>query len=196
VLKGIDRLTLEGSCPMTIHSGHIRKRKVKNGYNYQVNVELLPDPFTGIRKRICKTLPTKKDAEAVLAQMLNELNKKTYIADNETVLQTFIDEWLDIYIRPHTSPSTYESYRVQINNHIYPSLGKIRLQSIKSSDIQKVYNSLQKASSVTGKGLAPKTIKNIHMNLRACLDRAVKDDIIRKNPANDVLLPKAKETEH
>jgi integrase len=181
---------------MYLHSGNIRKRTLKNGTNYQVNVELPPDPITGKRKRISETVPTKKQAEALLAKKLSELNSNTFIGENNIALKTYMSEWLTIYIKPHTSPTTYSSYEAQIRNHIYPTLGNLRIQSIKASDIQKLYNTLfTTKSSASGKILASKTIKNIHHNLRSCLSRAVKDEIIRRNAADDVILPRERKKE-
>ncbi len=57
-------------------------------------------------------------------------------------------------------------------------------------DIQKFYNNLAEESPLSGKPLAAKTIKNIHMNILGSLGQAVKMDLIKKNPAEHVELPK------
>jgi len=180
-----------------LHSGHIRARKNKSGTTHQVIVEFPPDALTGKRNtRVVDRATTKKEAEAILAKTLSDLNANTYIGQSTAVLKPYMQEWLEIYVKPHTTATTHFNYEMQIKNHIFPALGNMRVQDIKSSDLQKLYNRLHtEKSPVSGKTLAPKTIKNIHNNLRACLTRAVKDDIIRRNPADDVILPKARKTE-
>ena len=99
---------------MSIHSGYIRKRKNKTGTSYQVVVEMPPDPLTGKRERPSKTVSSKKEAERLLAQWLHELNNKTYIGENNTVLKNYMEDWLKIYIEPHTAATTFMNYEMQI----------------------------------------------------------------------------------
>lgn len=58
--------------------------------------------------------------------------------------------------------------------------------------MQKFYNSLAEISPLSDKPLSAKSIKNIHMNLLASLGQAVKLDLIKKNPAYYVEVPKTK----
>ena len=55
-----------------------------------------------------------------------------------------------------------------------------------------MYNKLKVKSTASDKPLGAKTIKNVHMNLLAAFDKAVEQDILQKNPAERVELPKAK----
>jgi len=116
---------------------------------------------TGTTTTEVGVMPTKKQAEALLAKTLTELNTNTFIGQSNTALKPYMEKWLEIYLAPpHTSPSTYSNYQHQIKNHIYPVLGNVRIQDIKSADIQKIYNKLfTEKSPVSGKTLAPKTIK-------------------------------------
>ena len=65
-----------------------------------------------------------------------------------------------------------------------PGLGSSKLSKLEPLEIQEFYNGL------TGKGLAPKTIRNIHGVLNSALNQAVKWGLIRRNPASLVDLPK------
>lgn len=87
-----------------------------------------------------------------------------------TVEYTPSDEWLNTFILPVASPTTYDNYVRQIKNHIYPALGDVPVQNIKNTMIQKLYNDLAKKSTVSDKPLSAKTIKNIAMNLHAALN--------------------------
>jgi len=79
--------------------------------------------------------------------------------------------------------------------HNIPALGKKKLDKLTSSDIERFYARLQGAGSnrvARGRGLSPKSIKNIHRVLHKALLKAVKDGHIPRNPASTefVDLPK------
>ncbi len=176
-------------------SGHIRKRELKNGkHSWQIVVEADVDPVTGQRNRIYKTVKggTKKQAEKIMIQMINELHEGTFIAETTQTYGQFLEEWLDTYIKPMKSPTTTARYVEQVEKYIIPALGKKKLQDLKAMDIQKFYNSLAEKSPLSNKPLSAKSIKNIHMNVLASLGQAVKLDLIKKNPAHHVEVPKTK----
>jgi integrase len=79
---------------------------------------------------------------------------------------------------------------VQLERYVYSTIGNKKLQSLKTIDIQKLYNQLMVKSTMSDKPLAPKTIKNVHVNIRAALDKAVEQELIVKNPATNIVLPK------
>lgn len=66
-----------------------------------------------------------------------------------------------------------EQYVNLVNNYIIPKFGNKRLQDIKNIDIQRWINELKEKSPKSDKPLSPKSIKNIFLNLSACLDKAV-----------------------
>lgn len=101
-------------------------------------------------------------------------------------------EWLDTYIRPTKSPTTTKRYVEQVEKYIIPALGKKKLQDLKSMDIQNFYNALAEKSPLSDKPLSAKSIKSIHMNFLGALGQAVKMDLIKKNPAKHVEVPKTK----
>jgi integrase len=76
-----------------------------------------------------------------------------------------------------------------LNKHLLPALGHLTLNKIRHSLLQDLVNSW-----VTD-GLAPNTIRNHAQVLAAILERAVKDDVLRKNPAKGLELPKIHRTE-
>jgi integrase len=176
-------------------SGHIRKRELKGGkHSWQIIIERDIDPSTGERKRIYRTLKgcTKKHAEKEMYKILNEINNNVYVEANTKTFGQFLEDWLDVYIKPNKSPTTYAGYERHVRKYIIPALGNKKLQQLKVIDIQKFYNSLLEESPLSGKPMKPKTIQNIHMNIRAALSQAVKLDLIKKSPADNVILPKTR----
>ena len=95
-----------------------------------------------------------------------------------------------MYVRNTISPTTYVSYLDNMNNYIFPALGKIQLQSLTTGQIQKLINTLCEASPRSGKPMAPKTVKNIFLNINAAMEKAELLGMLRKNPCKHVVLPK------
>jgi integrase len=156
-----------------------------------VVVETSSPNADGSRNRIFKTIKgTKKDAEKLLRDTIAEVENQSYVKTNRITLDTFIHDWLELYIKNNVSPTTMEQYVNQVEHYIVPQFGKMYLQDIKNIDIQRWVNSLREKSPLSDKSLSPKSIKNIFLNLSACLDKAVMQELINKNPCENVTLPK------
>lgn len=169
-------------------TGHIRKRQTKGKVvSYQIILETDHDPITGKRQRIYKTINgTKKEAEAMLDRMKNELlNNGEIIKPSAMKLGDWMLEWLKLYL-PNIEDTTRAGYEERIKNKLIPYLGNTPLKSLQTSAIQQWVNTLS-----TAENLAPKSVKNIFLNLKAALDKAVILNMIPKNPCLGVELPKA-----
>lgn len=166
-------------------TGHIRMRKCKNSKKtYQVIIETDKDPLTGKRQRLYKTVNgTKKEAEAELDRMKNELNNGGIIKPSALKLKDWLDEWLNVYML-NIEATTKAGYTERINNRIIPYLGNIPLKNLENSAVQRWVNCL------SNDGLSPKSVKNVFLNLKASLDKAVELKKIPSNPCNGVVLPK------
>ena len=173
-------------------SGHIRKRETKSGSpSYQIINELPFNYEKGKRNRIFKTVKgTKKEAEKVMRKMMDDLENHTYVEDSKITVGEFAEQWYDLYLKD-LSPTTLGGYRYQIENYIInQEIGKIRLQDLTTSDVQRWINSLYDESPLSNKPLSAKTVKNIYHNLCAAIDKAVVLELVKKNVCKAVSLPK------
>ena len=57
-----------------------------------------------------------------------------------------------------------------MHRHIIPTLGRIQLQRLRFQQIEALYDTLLHPAE--GKGLAPKTVYEIHLRIRGALDDA------------------------
>ena len=78
--------------------------------------------------------------------------------------------------------NTRQNYIYMYENFVSPSIGKMRLIKIKSSDIKRFYNTL-----ADERNLKFATIDNVHTVLHQVLQMAVEDMIIRTNPSDNML---------
>lgn len=169
-------------------TGYIRPRTSKDGKtkSFQVIVETEKDPLTGKRQRQYKTVKGgKKEADAMLKRMINELeNSGAIIKPSALKLKDWMAEWLELYL-PNIEATTRAGYTDRIKNKLIPYLGNIPLKDLKTSAIQEWVNTLHKDEE-----LAPKSVKNVFLNLKAALDKAVVLHMIPYNPCTGVELPK------
>lgn len=165
----------------------IHKRVGKNGdVAYQLVFELGTDPVTGKRERVFKTVKgTKKQALAVMDKMKVEL-ERGYVYDPSTMkLKDWITQWLENYL-PNIEATTRTHYKDAIRLHIIPDIGHIALKDLKTTVIQGWVNDLHQK-----KNLSPKSVRNIYLNVKAALSKAVVLRMLPYNPCEGVVLPKA-----
>ena len=111
-----------------------------------------------------------------------------------------LGQWLDIWQKDYLNavkPRTVETYHCEIENHIRPELGAIRLEALNTHTIQGFYNSLTTSVPKRGQkvGLSPKTVKNVHGVLHKALQQAVAIGYLRFNPADACSLPRVERQE-
>ena len=78
--------------------------------------------------------------------------------------------------------STMQNYIYMYDQHVKPVFGKNRLKFIRRSDVRRFYISLLEQA-----GLRISTLDNVHTVLHQILQIAVEDDIIRKNPSDNMV---------
>ncbi|NLD50156.1 MAG: site-specific integrase [Clostridiaceae bacterium] len=97
-------------------------------------------------------------------------------------LENWLLFWLENYKKLKLKPKTYEVYETQSKYHILPSLGDIKLKDLNSLQIQKYIN--KKAET-----LSSATVRKQYNILKSCLEKAVANEMINKNPCNHIELP-------
>lgn len=121
----------------------------------------------------------------MMDKMKVELERGYFYDPSSMLLKDWILQWLDNYL-PNIEATTRTHYRNAINTHIIPDLGHVMLKHLKSTAIQTWVNDLH-----TKKGLSPKSVRNVYLNLRAALAKAVVLRMLPYNPCEGVVLPKA-----
>lgn len=166
--------------------GTIRQRK--DGL-YEVRYTTKPDPATGKQKRISRYAHTCDEAVQLQGKLQLEYSSYTAVSASYT-LEQWLPHWLELYARPSIRHSTYVSYEGYVRRHLIPALGKLPLDKLVPSDLQRLYiQKLQKEN------LSPKTISNLHACLHRALQQAVKENLIPSNPCDAVDLPRKEESE-
>jgi integrase len=132
---------------------------------------------------------TREEVKDKLVGALNDQQKGLPILTERQTLAQFLEQWLDDVSKPSVRPKTYRFYQDHINLHIKPALGKKQIEKLTPADVQQFVN--DKLQS----GLSPQTIRHIIATLRAALGIAVKWQIVHRNVAALVSLPRIQKQE-
>ena len=104
---------------------------------------------------------------------------RTYLAGDATLNYAF-DRY--IALKYDLKPSTKVNYLYIYDHFVRQGFGRRLLKDIRYSDIRRYYNQL-----IVKDGISPTTIENIHTLLNPVLSMAVRDGIIRTNPAEGLM---------
>jgi integrase len=141
---------------------------------------LLPD---GGRAR--RTVYGKTRAEAVenLNKLLDQVRNGVVTPKAGTTVGEYLEQWLDEVARRKLRPRTYDNYEMVVRRHLVPGLGQRKLARLSAADVRRLLN--KKADE----GLAPATVKKIHVVLGSALQQALRDDVLVRNVARLVEVP-------
>lgn len=162
--------------------GHIKQRTKGS---WSISIYLGKDKKTNKKKYKWYTIKgDKKDAEKFLTEKLRELDTGTFIDSKDINVRQYLDFWYEQHCLNNLSPTTYESYRRNLDNYILEELGHIRLEDLKPMHLQFFYTKCSK------KGLSNKTILYFHRIIHCALNQAMKWQFIIRNVADCVDTPK------
>ncbi|MGE5483792.1 MAG: tyrosine-type recombinase/integrase [Ignavibacteriales bacterium] len=154
------------------------------------------DPETGKIKRMTLYGRTRMEVKEKLTRVLAELDSGVFVEPTTTTVGDWFDLWFKKYVRDNVSPCTRDSYETMIRRHIKPGLGSIQLRRLQPSHLQGFINERLQNGRVDGRGgLSPKSVRNMHTIIYGALKQAVREQLIPRNPAEAVKLPKRKRRE-
>lgn len=175
--------------------GNIRKKTViRNGKEYtfwEARYTEGFDPGTGKQVQRSISGKTQKEVRQKLQAATSAIAAGSYVAPCKMTLGEWLEIWKKEYLGS-VKPLTVKDYYNQIDNHIKPAMGAVRLDSLETHMIQRFYNTL---TDKAGKPLSPKTVKNIHGVLHKALQQAIANGYISQNPAAACILPKIQKPE-
>jgi len=100
----------------------------------------------------------------------------------EQTVRDFLAHWVDDQKQPALRPTSYVAYRTRLG-HVIPHLGHLKIGTLRPQHIQSCYAALAQAMDAN-------TVRAIHVILKGALERAVQWDILDRNPAAYIELPK------
>ncbi|MBQ6757359.1 MAG: site-specific integrase [Oscillospiraceae bacterium] len=155
-------------------------------------------------KPIRKNVLGKTQAE--VKEKLKKALEESHMIDvgkaEDYTVEKWVRTWYEIYSKPNLREATQERYWNHIQYHIIPEIGQIKLTKLTSRDIQTMYNNVRDHGRVLkgpndkrDKSLSASYIGSLHRMLKMCLERAVKEQLLVRNPCDNVVLPKEEKKE-
>ena len=147
----------------------------------------IADYRDAIGKRRRLTAPTREKAEKKLAEKINESRKALPLHRNEydITLREYAETWLEVS-HGEIEPKTIRSYRQNLNLHILPVLGHMKVREIRRVDIVKLLRTISQTrhgQGVTKKRYTKNSLRIIKATLSSLLTDALDEGIIQSNPA-------------
>ena len=139
--------------------------------------------------RVSKTFNTREEAKNWANEQKYEYSTKRKFVEGNILFIEHAYKWLEHLKDTQITNKTYQGYESSLINHIIPYFGKMKLNDIRTGDINDFIRHLR------AKGLANASIYQIKAALRSCFKLAVVEDKILKNPVI-YSLPLGKEATH
>jgi integrase len=129
---------------------------------------------------------TKKEAQTRLTRELNASLEGVFTEPDKITVKEFLeDHWLPTIKGMNTiKPTTKIAYTLHVKQRIVPVIGHIRLQKLTTKDIDALYTKLTTEPGPRGKPLSPASCRAMASCLGRALDKAVKWNLITRNPAD------------
>jgi integrase len=137
-------------------------------------------------KEVRKYVRGKTRAEVVskIKALVTKKEKHEPLSTTRRTVGQFINEWLEIQVKPNLSPSTYRGYEQTARMYIIPALGRIPLDRLTGKEVQECLNKMAED------GLSPTSVKNVNATLKSALSKAQKWGYIDRNAAKLATPPK------
>lgn len=174
---------MENDRPLVVGKG-TKQQRGKGVWRYRHNIG--KDPATGkYRYSPWRTIHTTKKSEvdAALEAYKVELNSGVFIEKAPDSVGEYAQRFHDNRAGTIT-PLAYKREQVDVN-HIKAILGRVKLQELRSFMIEDAYAKIRRDGTYSDSEL-----HKIHVKLRQVLDCAARDELIAKNPATPIKVPR------
>ncbi|WP_404387413.1 tyrosine-type recombinase/integrase [Humibacillus xanthopallidus] len=168
--------------------GHIYRRQKPDGSytRWRAVIDLPPDA-SGRRRQRTTSHDTKRDAQAWLARTTTELRAgETY--DNKVTVAQYLTDWLST--KQAIRPSTRLGYARHIEQIFIPELSHLKLADLRAKHIAAVFQRIVDSNHARERPINARTQRSILATLNSALNTAVRQGLIRRNPAATVELPR------
>ena len=115
-------------------------------------------------------------AEKLTRALADRNGGLTYNVGKMTVGE-YVGPWMENSVKDTVRQRTYERYEQIVRVHIKPALGRVKLSALTPAHVRALYREKLDA------GLAPRTVRYIHVTLNKALKQAVADGTIPRNAA-------------
>jgi Phage integrase, N-terminal SAM-like domain len=127
---------------------------------------------------------TRREAIAARDALLGD--GETATAEGWTV-QRWLRYWLTM--RTRIRPTALRSYETHVEKHLIPHLGPFRLSELTGRHVTDMIAAIGATTNRYGRPPTPSTLHRVRATLRSALNAAIREGLLRDNPARYVEVP-------
>jgi len=134
---------------------------------------------------------TLDEARRMRSARSTDIERGEFEERSRLTLREYGEPWVERYLgrgRGGFREGTRDEYRRQLEQYVYPYFKNAKLTEVTPSKVAAFVGWLCDEDK-QGRALSDATVRNIMAPLRACLASAVREGLIRSNPARDADLP-------
>ncbi|HEY9409917.1 MAG TPA: site-specific integrase [Jiangellaceae bacterium] len=174
-------------------SESIKKVTLKNGkVRYRTVVDVGRD-VGGKRKQLTITKDTRTEVRDERARILHQRSAGTLVPPNKLTVNGLVDIWLNSATRD-VELATKRSYEDAMR-YVQTHLGEKRLQELTEGDVESLIDwmltSARRRGGKPGTGVGERTVSLTLGRLRAALTLAMRRQLVTRNVAEHVTIPRA-----
>ena len=144
-------------------------------------------------KRVSFSGKTKTEVAEKIAAARTDHNRGCFVFDNDITVEEWTKDWLRRKQAPKMTAQSLERFEALYRNHLFPVLGSYRLQELTTPLLEQKYAEIFQGK--TGKNYKENTYSHSTVNMlsssfKKCLQCAVDEGVLNKNPHNGVTLHK------
>jgi integrase len=151
--------------------------------------ELTVREADGVERRQYVYGKTRAEVEAKLSELRAKADSGVPITPGSLTVERYLAEWLDQIVGRRVRPNTLAAYRYNADKYLIPDLGSTKLGQLGARDLRLYLDSLRR------RGIGVRTIQYVHSTLRAALEDAVREELLAKNVAKLVRVPREERPE-
>ena len=167
--------------------------RTKSGWRGQIVIN-------GDRKSVSGR--TKGEVVQKLAELKTDYSRGYYVPDNDITVSEWVNVWLVRKVEPRIKEQSMIRLKSTFDNHLLPAIGDVRLQDLTKPLLEQTYAEIfQKKDVSTHEGSKNKktfkepsyshsTVNHLSVQFKKCLQYAVDEGVLLKNPHNGVELHK------
>lgn len=137
-------------------------------------------------ERVTITSPDLADLRRQENELLCRIDKgsKPKSGSSKVLLNEYFEYWMETYAKTGRKATTCTNYKSYYNTYINNTIGKKKITKITKADCQKIINEM------TESGKKHSTMSNLKSCLNNIFECAVDDEMILKNPAKNIQIPR------
>lgn len=167
--------------------GSIRQRRPGS---WELRVHAGRDETTGRSRYVSRTVHgAQSDAERELALLAGQVKDSATSPTFGTVGE-LCDKWWR-YTSRNLSPAVAVEYRRLLDKRIIPTIGSLKLDMLRTRDLDAWYSDLLAHGGVNGQGLSVNSVRRVHSVIHRALGQGIAWGWIANNPATRASPPPA-----